>query len=59
MRIKNLDTIEAIEAFLQGNQSVAFSVFGNKDGALQWLGCCFTILLTIIMASMPKAHYSQ
>ena len=30
MTIKNLDTIETLEAFLQGNQPVAFSVFGNK-----------------------------
>ncbi len=30
MTIKNLDTIEALEAFLQGNQPVAFSILGNK-----------------------------
>ena len=30
MTIKNLDTIEALEAFLQGSQAVAFSVLGNK-----------------------------
>lgn len=30
MKIENLDTIEALEAFLQGNQLVAFSVLGNK-----------------------------
>jgi transposase InsO family protein len=30
MTINNLDTIEALEAFLQGNQPVAFSVFGDK-----------------------------
>ena len=30
MTIKNLDTIEALEAFLQGNQPVAFSVLGDK-----------------------------
>ncbi len=30
MTIKNLDTIEAIEAFLQGSQPVAFSILGNK-----------------------------
>jgi len=30
MTIKHLDTIEALEAFLQGNRPVAFSVLGNK-----------------------------
>ena len=30
MTIKNLDTIEALEAFLQGNQPVVFSVLGDK-----------------------------
>jgi len=30
MTIKNLDTVEALEAFLQGNQPVAFSVLGDK-----------------------------
>jgi len=30
MKIENLDTIEALEEFLQGNQLVAFSVLGNK-----------------------------
>ena len=30
MTIKNLDTIEALEAFLQGNQAVVFSVLGDK-----------------------------
>jgi len=30
MTITNLDTIEALEAFLQGNQPVAFSVLGDK-----------------------------
>jgi transposase InsO family protein len=30
MKIENLDTIEALEAFLLGNQLVAFSVLGNK-----------------------------
>jgi len=30
MSIENLETIEALEAFLQGNQPVAFTVLGNK-----------------------------
>jgi hypothetical protein len=30
MKIENLDTIEALEEFLLGNQLVAFSVLGNK-----------------------------
>ena len=30
MKTKNLDTIKALEEFLQGNQHVAFSVLGNK-----------------------------
>jgi len=30
MKIENLDTIKALEEFLQGNQLVAFSVLGNK-----------------------------
>jgi len=30
MTIKNLNTIEELEQFLQGNQLVAFSVLGNK-----------------------------
>ena len=34
MNIKNLNTIEAIDEFLQGNQAVAFSVLGDNKGAL-------------------------
>jgi transposase InsO family protein len=30
MKIENLDTIKALDEFLQGNQLVAFSVLGNK-----------------------------
>ena len=30
MTIKNLDTIEVLEAFLQGSQAVVFSVLGDK-----------------------------
>ena len=30
MTIKNLKTIENLEAFLQGNQLAAFSILGNK-----------------------------
>ena len=35
MKIENLDTIEALEEFLLGNQLVAFSVLGKKNGTLQ------------------------
>ncbi len=31
MKLDNLDTIEAIDNFLKGNQSVAFSVLGDKQ----------------------------
>ena len=37
MNIKNLNTIEAIEDFLQGNQAVAFSVLGDKKERYQFV----------------------
>lgn len=30
MKIENLNTIEALESFLDGHQPIAFSVLGNK-----------------------------
>ena len=37
MKIENLDAIEALEGFLQGNQAVAFSVLGNKPERYQFI----------------------
>jgi hypothetical protein len=37
MNIKNLNTIEAIDEFLQGNQAVAFSVLGDKKERYQFV----------------------
>ena len=37
MNIKNLNTIEAIGEFLQGNQTVAFSVLGDKKERYQFV----------------------
>jgi len=37
MKIDNLDTIEALDNFLKGNQSVAFSVLGDKQKRYQFI----------------------
>lgn len=37
MKLDNLDTIEAIDNFLKGNQSVAFSVLGDKQERYQFI----------------------
>jgi hypothetical protein len=35
MNIENLETIEALEKFIDGNQQVAFTVLGNKNVSLK------------------------
>ncbi len=37
MKIDNLNTIDALDKFLQGNQTVAFSVLGNKSERYQFI----------------------
>lgn len=37
MNIENLTTIEALESFIQGNQSVAFTVLGDKNERYQFI----------------------
>jgi len=37
MNIDNLDTTEALDKFLKGNQSVAFSVLGGKQERYQFI----------------------
>ncbi len=37
MTIKNLETLEDLELFLEGNQQVAFTVPGNKTERYQFI----------------------
>jgi len=48
MNIKNLNTIEALENFVLGNQAVAFSVLGDKHQRYQ-----------LIQRSLVKFDYSR
>ena len=37
MNLEALDTLEQVEAFLEGTQSVAFAVASSKRERYQWL----------------------
>ena len=37
MNLKDLATLEQIEAFVSGTQAVAFEVGGNKDDRYRWI----------------------
>jgi hypothetical protein len=37
MNIENLTTIEELERFIQGNQTVAFTVLGDKNQRYQFI----------------------
>ena len=55
MTIKNLNTIEMLKAFLDGNQSVAFSVLGNKTERYQFIQ---TTLVKFNYITLPRKNKS-
>ena len=53
MKLDNLDTIETLEAFLQGNQTTVFSVLGDKQERYQFIR---KILVKFGYATHSKAN---
>ena len=54
MNIKNLNTIEAIDEFLQGNQAVAFSVLGDKKERYQFVQSTLIKFRYMTLSKMDK-----
>ncbi len=54
MTIKNLNTIEAIEVFLQGNQSVVFSVLGDKTERYNFICVVIAVPLTLYIIWLSR-----